>query len=141
MDDHEDQQSKCDELPYRPGSIVSRSASFHTEIGWAIIVEGRALWTRFCLINHPPKWALYRTLGAPPGALKPDHLGDARPDGLPRAEALRRFSCTWDIETCAVTSRTLRHWLRIAGGDAVISLGGRKLGDAKKLIETDGLGP
>jgi len=117
------------------------SASFPTEIGWAIIVEDGSVESGSCLIRPPPRWTTYANAWS---AASEGLTGITREmldrDGLPPSEALKRF-------LDAVGKRDLfsdepgfdSHWLEMLVDAAAISLGGRKLGDAKKLVEQMGL--
>src|SRR5258707_15726469 len=112
------------------------SASFPTEIGWAIIVEDGSVESGSCLIRPPAKWTTYGNALSPASerltGITREMLDS---DGLPPSEALKRF-------LDAVGGRDLfsdepgfdSYWLRMLVDAAAIPLGGRKPWDAKNLI-------
>jgi hypothetical protein len=117
------------------------SASFPTEIGWAIADEDGSVESGSVLIRPPAKWTMYGNAWSPAS----EHLtGITRAmldlDGLPPHRALKRFlDAVGDRDLFSDEPGYDAHWLSMLMDAAPCSLGGQKLGDVKKLIEQMGL--
>jgi hypothetical protein len=117
------------------------SASFPTEIGWAIIRDDGSVASGACLIRPQSKWTAYANAWSAASerltAITREMLDR---DGLPPVEVVKRFLAA--VEDCELYSDEPdydRHWLAMLVEAAGVSLGGRKLGDVKCLIEQMGL--
>jgi hypothetical protein len=113
------------------------SASFPTEIGWAILREDGSVNPDACLIRPPSKWTRYANAWNPASERI---TGITRAmldrDGLYPSEALTRFlEAVGERDLFSDEPQFDSHWLNMLAEAAAISLAGRSLGDAKKLIQ------
>lgn len=116
------------------------SASFPTELGWATISDDGSVVSGSCLIKPPSNWTLYANAWSPAAERLTGITREMLDrEGLPPRAAMARFFA-------AVGHRDLfsdapdfdSHWLGMLSDAAGISLDGRRLGDARKLIEEAG---
>jgi hypothetical protein len=117
------------------------SNSYPSEIGWAVIHEDGSVESGSCLIRPPAKWKMYENAWNPASArLTGITKSLLDRDGLPPSEALKRFfDSVRDRELFSDEPDYDAYWLQMLADAAAIPLDGRKLGDAKKLIERMGL--
>lgn len=117
------------------------SNSYPTELGWAIISDKASVESFSCLIRPTSKWTLYsnawsgaseRLTGITRDMLERDGL---RPD-----EVMQRFfQSVGDRELVSDEPDFDAHWLGMLATAAGMSLGNRKIADAKSLITQLGL--
>jgi hypothetical protein len=124
------------------------SASFPTEIGWAIIHEDGSITSGACLIRPAAKWTTFanawsaaseRLTGFTTFGGEDRRSGISREmldrDGLAPREAVERFlEAVGDRDLFSDEPDFDQHWLGMLVDAAGIFLGARKLGDAKQLI-------
>ena len=117
------------------------SATFPTEVGWALIHENGSVESGSCLIRPPAKWKMYENAWNPASErLTGITKSMLDRDGVSPREALKRFlDAVGDRDLVTDEPSYDCHWLEMLADAAAISLDGRKLGDAKKLIERMGL--
>jgi DNA polymerase III epsilon subunit-like protein len=113
------------------------SASYPTEIGWAIIREDGSVRSNACLIKPPAKWTIYRNAWSPASERLTGITRDMLDrEGLPPGEAMRRFlDGIGDRNLLSDDPDFDMHWLSMLADAAGTSNERRNLGDAKKLIE------
>jgi DNA polymerase III epsilon subunit-like protein len=113
------------------------SNGFPTELGWAIIQADGSVKSSSCLIRPPAKWTIYRNAWS---AASERLTGITREmldrDGVPPSEAMMRFfEAVGDRDLVSDEPDFDAHWLARLAEAAGTSIGGRKLGDARKLIQ------
>jgi DNA polymerase III epsilon subunit-like protein len=109
------------------------SASFPTEIGWALIDDDGPITSGACLIRPAAKWTIYANAWS---ATSERLTGITRQmldrDGLPPSEALTRFlNAVGDRDLGSDNPDFDRHWLGMLADAAGASLEGRTLSDLK----------
>jgi hypothetical protein len=117
------------------------SASYPTEIGWAIINDDGTITSGACLIRPAAKWTTYTNAWS---AASERLTGISREmldrDGLPPREALERFlEAVGDRDLYSDQPDFDAHWLAMLMDAAGISLGERKLGDLNQFMQRWGL--
>jgi hypothetical protein len=113
------------------------SASFPTEIGWALIREDGSVESGACLIRPPANWTIYRNAWSAASERLTRITRDMLDrDGLPPSEAMRRLlDATGYRDLLSDEPDFDAHWLRMLADAAGTSIRGRNIGDAKKLIK------
>jgi hypothetical protein len=116
------------------------SASFPTEIGWAAVRADGSVVSDSCLIRPPAGWTRYTNAwSAASAALTGISREMLDRDGLSPAEVMKRFLVA--VEGCELFSDAPdfdSHWLGMLSDAAMVDLAGRKIGNAKTLIEEAG---
>ena len=112
------------------------SASFPTEIGWAIVREDGSIDSGACLIRPPAKWIIYSNAWS---AVSEGLTGITKEmldrDGLPPRDAIRRFlEAVADRELYSDEPDYDTHWLSMLADAAGIALGARTISDVTLLI-------
>jgi DNA polymerase III epsilon subunit-like protein len=114
------------------------SASYPTEIGWALLNDDGTISTSgACLIRPAAKWATYTSAWS---AASDRLTGITREmldrDGVSPREAVERFlAAVGDRELYSDEVDFDRHWLTMLADAAGVSLEERGLGDVKRLAE------
>ena len=119
------------------------SASYPTEIGWAIISDDGTVTSGACLIRPAGKWTTYSNAWSPTSERltgispeMPDH------DGVPPREAVERFlDAVGDRDLYSDEVDFDRNWLGMLVDAAGMPLGERKLGDLNEFMRRSGLMP
>jgi hypothetical protein len=113
------------------------SASYPTEIGWAIVQEDGSVESGACLIRPPAKWTIYRNAWNPASERLTGITREMLDrDGVPPSEAMRRFlHAIGDRDLFSDEPDFDAHWLGMLAEVAGTSIAGRNLGNAKKLIQ------
>jgi hypothetical protein len=116
------------------------SASYPTEIGWAILHDDGSITSGACLIRPAAKWTMYANAWSPASERL---TGISRKmldqDGLPTRDAMARFlDAVGDRDLFSDEPDFDRHWLTMLVDAAGVPLGERRLGDMKRLIGQGG---
>jgi len=112
------------------------SASFPTEIGWAIIREDGSIDSASFLIRPPSKWTVYENAWSPASEQLTGITREMlEQNGLPPAEVMTRFlQAVGDQELFSDAPDFDGHWLGMLAYAAGTSLGARTIGDATTLV-------
>ena len=116
------------------------SASFPTELGWAEVLPDGAIGSCSYLIGPAAKWTVFANAWS---AASERLTGISREmldrEGLPPAEVMKRFlAAVGDRDLFSDEVEFDQHWLGMLADVAGVDLAGRKIGDARKLIEAAG---
>ena len=119
------------------------SASFPTEIGWAIIDDDGSITSGASLIRPAAKWTTYGNAWSPASerltGISQEMLDR---DGLSPREAMERFlDVVGDRNLYSDEIDFDSHWLGMLLDAAGVSLGERKLGDLNQFMKHSGLTP
>jgi DNA polymerase III epsilon subunit-like protein len=112
------------------------SASYPTEIGWALLHDDGSITTSgACLIRPAAKWTIYTSAWS---AASERLTGISQEmldrDGLPPREAAARFlEAVGDRDLYSDEVDFDRHWLAMLFDAAGVALGERNIGDVKRL--------
>ena len=111
------------------------SASYPTEIGWAIIQDDGSITSGACLIRPTAKWTVYSNAWSSASErLTGITTSMLDRDGLTPGEAVERFLAdVGDRDLYSDEPDFDTHWLGMLMDAAGVSLGGRKLGNVKRL--------
>jgi hypothetical protein len=116
------------------------SNSYPTELGWAVVQEDGSVLGDSMLIRPPARWTTYANAwSAPSEALTGISRQMLDRDGLSPAEVMKRFLVA--VEGCELFADEPdfdHHWLGMLAEAALVDLDGRKIGNAKTLIEEAG---
>jgi hypothetical protein len=112
------------------------SASYPTEIGWALVNADGSIESGSCLIRPPAKWTTYGNAWSPVSErLTGITRGMLDRNGLSPREAIERFlDAVGDRDLFSDEPDFDTHWLMMLMDATGASLGERKLGDVKRLI-------
>jgi hypothetical protein len=112
------------------------SASFPTEIGWAIVREDGSIDSGACLIRPPAKWTIYANAwSAASECLTGITKEMLQGEGLSPVQAMSRFlEAVGDRDLYSDEPDYDNHWLNLLADAAGTSIGTRNIGDAKLLI-------
>jgi hypothetical protein len=115
------------------------SASFPTEIGWAVVLADGSVKSGSCLIKPTTRWTVYANASsAASERLTGITRGMLDQDGLPPREALQRFlEAVGDRDLFSDEPDYDAHWLNMLAEAAGTSIGTREIRDAK-VLTSDG---
>jgi hypothetical protein len=119
------------------------SASYPTEIGWAVVLSDGSVKSGSCLIKPTARWTIYANAWS---AASERLTGITREmldqDGLPPREALQRFlEAVGDRDLFSDEPDYDAHWLHMVAEAAGTSIGTREIRDAKVLTSDRGIEP
>ena len=113
------------------------SASFPTEIGWALLHDDGTVTSGGCLIRPAAKWTMYASAWSPASERLTGITREMLDrDGVSPRDAMERFlAAVGDRDLYSDEVDFDRHWLTMLADAAGVSLEQRGLGDVKRLSE------
>jgi hypothetical protein len=117
------------------------SASYPTELGWAIFSEDDSITSGGCLIRPAAKWTIYGNAWSPASerltGISQQMLDR---DGVSPREAVERFlAAVGDRDLYSDEIDFDTHWLGMLFDAAGVPLGERRLGDLNEFVRRSGL--